>query len=60
MYVYILHPFVWHVLEYIYGYYHLEANIPALYAMPIFVLSISLLLSHIVYMGNTRLLTQRK
>jgi surface polysaccharide O-acyltransferase-like enzyme len=60
MYVYILHPFVWHVLEYIYEYYHLETNTPALYAMPILVLFISLLLSHIVYLGNAKLLTQRK
>ena len=60
MYVYILHPFVWHVLEYIYKYYHLQANTPALYAMPVVVLFISLLLSHIVYMGNAKLLTQRK
>ena len=48
MYVYILHPFVWHVLEYIYEYYHLETNTPALYVMPVLVLFISLLLSHIV------------
>lgn len=60
MYVYILHPFVWHVLEYIYEYYHLQTKTPALYAMPVLVLSISLLLSHIVYMGNAKLLTQRK
>ena len=60
MYVYILHPFVWHVLEYIYGYYHLQTNTLALYAMPVLVLFISLLLSHIVYMGNAKLLTQRK
>lgn len=60
MYVYILHPFVWHVLEYIYGYYNLQTNTPALYVMPILVLSISLLLSHIVYMGNAKLLIQHK
>ncbi len=60
MYVYILHPFVWHVLEYIYGYYNLQSNTAALYVMPILVLSISLLLSHIVYMGNAKLLIQRK
>jgi len=61
LYVYILHPFVWHVLILIYGHYHLQNNISALYSMPILVLSISLLLSHFVYMGNNaKLLTQRK
>ena len=60
LYIYILHPFVWHVLEYIYEHYHLQNNTPALYAMPILVLSMSLLLSHFVYMGNAKLLTQRK
>ena len=60
MYVYILHPFVWHSLEYVYDYCNIETNILALYAMPILVLSISLLLSCIINIGNTKLLTQHK
>jgi len=59
MYVYILHPFVWHSLEYVYEYYDMQSNILALYVMPILVLFISLLLSHIVYVVNAQLLTQR-
>jgi len=60
MYVYILHPFVWHSLEYVYDYCNIETNILALYAMPILVLFISLLLSYIINIGNTKLLTQHK
>ncbi len=60
MYIYILHPFVWHSLEYVYEYYHLSANIPALYLMPILVLTISIVLSHIVYIVNASFLTQQK
>lgn len=58
MYIYILHPFVWHSLEYVYDYYGLSSNTPALYAMPIFVLLISLLFSHWVYIANANLLTK--
>lgn len=60
MYVYILHPFVWHVLEYIYEYYNIHSNVQALYIMPLLVLLISLFLSHVVYVGNMKLITQRK
>lgn len=59
MYIYILHPFVWHSLEYVYKYYGLSSNTPALYAMPILVLLISLLFSHWVYIANANLLTKR-
>lgn len=54
MYVYILHPFVWHSLEYIYEYYRMDNNTIALYCMPICVLLISLILSHIVYIVNEK------
>lgn len=59
MYVYIFHPFVWHTIEYVYAYYDIQSNIVALYMMPLLVLSISLLLSHIVYIGYMRLSTKR-
>ena len=57
MYIYILHPFVWHSLEYIYGYYNIQTNVLALYIMPLLVLFLSLLISHIVYACNNRLKT---
>ena len=60
MYIYILHPFVWHCLEYVYEYYHLSTNISALYLMPILVLTISMGLSHFVYMVNAHFYIQRK
>lgn len=60
MYVYILHPFVWHTLEYLYEYYNIITNTVALYLMPLIVLVISLLLSHIVYVGIIRLAIQKK
>lgn len=56
MYVYILHPFVWHVLEYIYEYCHWQTNTAALYVMPVLVLVISLLLAHVVFVVNVRYL----
>lgn len=53
MYVYILHPFVWHSLEYIYRYFNIQSNSIALYVMPLLVLFISLILSHVVYKSRT-------
>lgn len=60
MYIYILHPFVWHCLEFVYEYYHLSTNTFALYIMPILVLTISIVLSHFVYIVNVNFLTQQK
>ena len=48
LYIYILHPIVWHSLEYLYDYSNLYSNIYALYLMPILVLIFSFLLSYIV------------
>ena len=58
MYIYILHPFVWHCLEYVYDYYRISANKLALYLMPILVLLLSIMISHLIYIANTKLLTK--
>jgi hypothetical protein len=60
MYVYILHPFVWHSLEFIYRYFNIQSNTIALYIMPLLVLFISLLLSHVVYLYNLRMLNRQR
>lgn len=49
MYVYILHPFVWHSLERIYCAMHIDNDPCALYLMPILVLVITVLLSFACY-----------
>lgn len=49
MYVYILHPAVWHTMERIYRVVHVHENMIALYMMPIFVLSVTILLSIACY-----------
>lgn len=45
MFVYILHPFVWHTLEDVYAKAGINQNTAALYLMPVFVLMITLILS---------------
>ncbi len=45
MFVYILHPAVWHTIEDLYQETNLDGNKVALYVMPIIVLSITILLS---------------
>ena len=45
MLVYILHPFVWHSLEYVYAWLGVGENMAALYILPLLVLGISILLS---------------
>lgn len=45
MFVYILHPFVWHSLERVYSAMHIENSTIALYIMPLLVLGITILLS---------------
>lgn len=49
MFVYILHPAVWHTIEKIYRMAHVDANLIALYMMPIFVLAVTVLLSIACY-----------
>jgi surface polysaccharide O-acyltransferase-like enzyme len=49
MFVYIIHPIVWHSMEYIYEAYGIASNLIALYVMPLIVVSITLLISHIIY-----------
>lgn len=58
MFVYILHPFVWHSLERVYSAVHIDNIILALYLLPIFVLIITVLLSIICYKTQIRLQTQ--
>lgn len=45
MFIYILHPFVWHSLERVYSAMHIENNSIAMYIMPVLVLGITILLS---------------
>lgn len=49
MFVYILHPFVWHSLERVYSAIRVDNSMVALYLMPIFVLGITMLLSIVCY-----------
>ncbi len=49
MFVYILHPFVWHSLERVYTAIHVDNSMVALYLMPIFVLGITVILSIACY-----------
>ena len=50
MFVYILHPFVWHTLEDIYKAINIHENILALYLMPVFVLIVTLILSACLFL----------
>lgn len=52
MFVYILHPFVWHTLEIVYEKIGIAENIAAMYLMPIIVVILSLLLSWVCYYSN--------
>lgn len=52
MYVYIFHPAVWHLLEKLYGALKIDGNNAALYAMPILVLLISVLISVLFLKGK--------
>ena len=49
MFIYILHPFVWHSLERVYNTMHIENVSIAMYMMPVLVLGITILLSIICY-----------
>lgn len=49
MYVYILHPFIWHTLEMVYSGLNISHNIVAMYIMPLLVIILSLLLSALCY-----------
>lgn len=59
MFVYIIHPVVWHGLELVYAKFGLSENMPALYAMPIIVVILTLIASHIVYMTNARIMKSK-
>ena len=48
LYVYVIHPFVWHTFQFIYSKLKISSNKPALYLMPIMVLVITIVLSIIV------------
>ncbi|WP_407444721.1 acyltransferase [Fibrobacter sp.] len=49
MFVYIIHPIVWHTMEFVYEHCGIAENMLAQYLMPIFVLFLTLLFSHIIY-----------
>lgn len=59
MFVYIIHPAVWHGLELVYAKFGFSENMPALYAMPIIVVILTLIASHIVYMTNAKLMKSK-
>ena len=58
MFVYILHPFVWHSLERVYSAIHVDDNLLALYLMPLLVLGITIILSLACYKVQSNLKTQ--
>lgn len=49
MFVYIIHPFVWHTMEYGYRKLQIDGNVIALYLMPMFVLLFTIVLSICLY-----------
>ena len=49
MFVYIIHPIVWHTMEHVYEVCGVSSNVIALYVLPLIVVSITLLISHIIY-----------
>lgn len=59
MFVYIIHPAVWHGLESFYAKMGFSEYMPALYALPIIVVILTLVVSHIVYMLNSKLKTSK-
>lgn len=58
MFVYILHPFVWHSLERAYGAMQIENNSIALYMKPLLVLGITVLLS--IMCNNAKFRLQKR
>lgn len=58
MFVYILHPFVWHSLERVYSAIHVDDNLFALYLMPLLVLGITIIFSLACYKVQSNLKTQ--
>lgn len=58
MFIYILHPFVWHSLERVYNVVHINGNIVALYLMPLAVLLLTILLSVFCYRFQNKMKTQ--
>lgn len=55
MFVYILHPAIWHSLELVYEKIGISDNMVALYLLPIIVVVLTLFASHIVYVCNNRM-----
>ncbi|ADL26314.1 acyltransferase family protein [Fibrobacter succinogenes subsp. succinogenes S85] len=49
MFVYIIHPIVWHTMEHVYELCGVASNVVALYVLPLIVVFITLLISHIIY-----------
>ena len=49
MFVYIIHPIVWHSMEHFYNNQHLTQNRAALYLMPLIVVTLTLSVSHLIY-----------
>lgn len=60
MFVYILHPAIWHTLEVIYEKFGIDKNTIALYVMPIVVLSLTMACSMILSDLNTRITRNKR
>lgn len=59
MFVYILHPFVWHSLERVYKALNISDDILALYLMPVIVLALTILFSIVCYKIQSKINTQK-
>lgn len=55
MFVYIIHPAVWHALEFAFQNIGIGDNRMALYSLPVLVVVLTLCLSHLVYTVNKRI-----
>lgn len=54
LYVYVIHPFVWHIFERVYDGVGISTNILALYAMPILVVVATFIVSYFVEQINNK------
>ena len=58
MYVYILHPAVWHLLDKLYVFLNIDTNMIALYLLPIFCLAITIMVA-VLYVYMYRKISNR-
>lgn len=58
MYVYIIHPAVWHVLDKLYSFLHVNESIAALYARPVLCVAITIMCS-IIFLNGKKLIMEK-